>query len=79
MTLDGLDNGVDARITAVDWSSLAEDEAKRLQALGFDTGAEIAILHRGVFGMADPLAIRIGRMTVALRRNHARAFTVEQA
>lgn len=77
MTMDGLGIGVAARIVAVDWSALAPDEAKRLQALGLDEGAEISIAHRGVFAGPDPIALRIGRMTVALRRSHARAMTVE--
>lgn len=79
MTLDAFESGRTARITAVDWDSLAGDESKRLQALGIDTGAEIAITHRGVFLSRDPIAIRIGRMTVALRRSHARAISVEAA
>ncbi len=35
--------------------------------------------HRGVFGGRDPLAVTIGRMTVALRRAHARAMEVESS
>ena len=77
VTLDALKTGAAARIVAVDWPALAPDEAKRLQALGFDEGAEISIAHRGVFAGRDPIALRIGRMTVALRRTHARAMTVE--
>ncbi len=76
MTLDGLTIGAAARIIAVDWGALASDEAKRLQALGIDEGAEVELAHRGVFAGRDPLALRIGRMTVALRRSHARAITV---
>lgn len=76
MTLDLLEAEIPARITQVDWSVLAEDEAKRLQALGIDQGAEVAVLHRGIFGTRDPLAIRIGRMTVAVRRSHACAIAV---
>ena len=77
MTLDSLPIGQRARITAVDWALLAPDEGERLRALGVDTGARIAIGHRGVFGGADPIALLIGRMTVALRRAHAAAMTVE--
>ncbi len=76
MTLDGLTIGAAARIIAVDWGALASDEAKRLQALGIDEGAEVELAHRGVFAGRDPLALRIGRMTIALRRSHARAITV---
>lgn len=77
MTLDKLGTGVAARIIAVEWALLAPDEAKRLQALGIDEGAELDIAHRGVFAGRDPLAIRLGSMTVALRRSHARAVAVE--
>ena len=76
MTLDLLPIGQRAIVTAVDWAVLAPDEARRLQALGLDVGARIALAHRGVMGAHDPLAVTIGRMTVALRRNHARAMTV---
>lgn len=77
MTLDGIEFEKAAWIVAVDWTALAADEAKRLQALGVDEGAEVAVIHRGIFGTRDPLAIRIGRMTVALRRAHALAIEVE--
>lgn len=79
MTLDQLATGTAARIASVDWSVLAEDEAKRLQALGVDAGAEVRITHRGIFFGRDPLAVQIGRMTVALRRSHARAIAVDLA
>ncbi|WP_417321145.1 FeoA family protein [Erythrobacter aureus] len=77
MTLDGFEHDKAARIVAVDWAVLAEDEGKRLKALGVDEGTEVAIVHRGVFGTRDPLALRIGRMTIALRRAHALAIEVE--
>lgn len=77
MTLDTLDQGRPATIISVDWSLLAPEEGKRLRALGLDEGAKISIEHRGVFGGRDPLAVTVGRMTVALRRIHASAMTVE--
>jgi ferrous iron transport protein A len=77
MTLDHLPLGQRALIVAVDWSTLDEEEARRLRALGLDMGASVAISHRGVFGGADPIAVMIGRMTVALRRAHAQAMQVE--
>ncbi|MBY6217036.1 ferrous iron transport protein A [Qipengyuania aquimaris] len=79
MTLDGFDSGRSARIISVDWALLAEDEAKRLKALGVDEGAEVAIVHRGVFGTRDPIALRLGNMTIAIRRAHAHAISVEAA
>lgn len=77
MTLDHVPIGQGVRIVAVDWTSLADEEGQRLRALGIDRGAELAIAHRGVFGGRDPIAVTIGRMTVALRRSHARAMEVE--
>ncbi|MFA7587319.1 MAG: FeoA family protein [Novosphingobium sp.] len=76
MTLDLLPIGQAARIIAVDWLRLVPEEAQRLRALGLDTGATVAVAHAGVFGGRDPLAITVGRMTVALRRAHAQAMFV---
>lgn len=77
MTLEGLERGRRARITKVDWDRLAPDEGKRLRALGIDEGADVMLAHRGVFGGRDPLAVTIGRMTIAVRRVHAAAMQVE--
>ncbi len=77
MTLDQLPLGTPARIASVDWSALVAEEAQRLQSLGIDAGARVTLAYRGVFAGRDPLAVEIGRMTVALRRVHARAMTVE--
>ncbi|MDE2560875.1 MAG: ferrous iron transport protein A [Sphingomonadales bacterium] len=77
MTLDKLPLGTSARIVAVDWSLLVPEEAQRLRALGIDEGARVSLAYRGVFAGRDPLAVEIGRMTVALRRVHAAAMAVE--
>ena len=78
MTLDQLPPRRRAEITAIDWASLAPEEGKRLRAMGIDEGARVAIAHRGIFAGRDPIALMIGRMTVAIRRAHARAMTVEE-
>ena len=78
MTLDQLPPRRRAEIVAIDWGLLAPDEAKRLQALGIDAGARVAVAHRGVFGGRDPIALLLGRMTLALRRSHAAAMTVRE-
>lgn len=74
-SLDQLALGVRARIAGIDWDSLGETDASRLRHFGFDEGVAIQPLHLGPFGR-DPLAVRIGRMTVAIRRAHARAVRV---
>jgi len=77
LTLDQLARGDCARITHVDWSAVVEEDGRRLRALGLDMGTEVRLAHRGVFAGADPLAVAVGRMVVALRRAHARAMRVE--
>ena len=77
MTLDLLPLGQSARIVAVDWLLLADEEARRLRALGIEVGAQVSVAHRGIMGGRDPLALSVGRMTVALRRKHAGAMQVE--
>jgi ferrous iron transport protein A len=78
MTLDLLPANRRARIVAVDWDKLAPEEAQRLRALGVDEGTSLAVAYRGMFTAKDPIAIEVGRMTVALRRAHARAMLVEE-
>ena len=78
-TLDTLVPGNQATIIAVDWEAFAPDEGKRLRALGIDEGANVGVAHKGVFGGSDPIALTIGRMTVAVRKVHAAAMQVEPA
>ena len=73
--LDQLKLGTRARIAAIDWAMLGETETRRLRQFGFDEGVPIEPLHLGPFGR-DPLAVRVGRMTVAIRKSHARAVKV---
>ena len=73
--LDQLKIGMRARIATIDWAALGESEACRLKHFGFDEGVSIEPLHLGPFGR-DPLAVRVGRMTVAIRKAQARAVKV---
>ena len=75
VTLDQLKRGNRARIAAIDWALLGDSDASRLRHFGFDEGVSVESLHTGPFGR-DPLAVRVGRMTVAIRRAHARAVQV---
>jgi ferrous iron transport protein A len=78
LTLDQLGLGRQACVTAIDWDLLEHGEACRLKHFGFDEGVSVQPLHLGPFGR-DPLAVRVGRMTVAIRRAHARAIRVVTA
>jgi len=75
ISLDQLKSASSASIASIDWDALEESEACRLKHFGFDEGVVVEPLHLGPFGR-DPLAIRVGRMTVAIRRSHARAVRV---
>ena len=75
ITLDQLALGARALVTAIDWAVLDQGEAARLRHFGFDEGVAVEPLHLGPFGR-DPIAIRVGRMTVAIRRKHAGAVRV---
>jgi ferrous iron transport protein A len=75
ISLDQLAVGTKARVAAIDWGSLEQGEANRLQHFGFDEGVTVEPLHLGPFGR-DPIAIRVGRMMVAIRRRHAGAVRV---
>jgi ferrous iron transport protein A len=77
MTLDQLPIDTAARIAGIDWNPLDAREARRLRELGFEEGAEVRVAHRGVLFWRDPIAVRIGRMTVAVRKAHAAAMTIE--
>lgn len=66
-----------ATIAAIDRGGLDPVTAQRLYELGFDEGVDIELLHRAPFG-GDPLAVRVGNMVVALRREMARLIDVEQ-
>lgn len=65
------------RIASVDWAGLGDAQAKRLRELGFDDGVGVEALHRAA--LMGPIACRIGRMVVALRRAQAAAVQVEPA
>ena len=76
LSLDLVKVGVRARIVDIDWAMLDASAASRLRNFGFDEGVAVEPLHLGPFGR-DPIAIRVGRMTVAIRRRHAAAIKVQ--
>jgi ferrous iron transport protein A len=66
-----------AVIRAIDWDVLPDQEGHRLRSLGFEPGVTIEAMHKGILMWRDPLAVRVGRMTVALRSNVAAAIDCE--
>jgi len=49
---------------------------RRLIELGFVEGANVELLHEGLFG-GDPIAVRVADTTIALRRREAMAILVD--
>lgn len=78
LSLKHLPIRVPAQVRGIDWARLAQGEARRLRDFGFDEGVAVEVLHRASLG-AGPIACRIGRMTVALRRAVADAIFVAAA
>ena len=76
MKLDQLPLNQPATITRIGWDAFEAGAAQRLRTLGFDEGITVEALHRGVLLARDPIACRIGRMTVAIRRIHAALIDV---
>ena len=73
--LGSLARGRAGRVASVRWEALTTPEARRLRELGMDEGVEVELLHRSFLG-GGPVACRIGRMTIALRRHVAQAVLV---
>jgi len=65
-------------ISGIDWQQLDQSTARRLQDFGVDEGVSIQMMHSGPIGR-DPVALKIGRMTVALRKSQAAAIDVTLA
>ena len=77
MNLDTIPLGQSVRISAIDWSAIPESEGHRLRSLGLDAGAIVEPMHKGILFWRDPISVRVGRMTVALRRKVALAIACE--
>ncbi|PZU58214.1 MAG: ferrous iron transport protein A [Sphingobium sp.] len=65
-----------AYVDTIDWDRLTPAEGQRLREFGLCEGASIEALHRGGLLGHGPIACRIGRMTIAMRRHHAQAIEV---
>lgn len=78
LSLETLPRRERAAVHLIEWARLQPPEAQRLRELGFDEGVEVEVLHRARFGRG-PVACRIGRMTVALRRAVAATIHVAPA
>lgn len=73
--IDQLAAGVPAVIVRIDRAACGDPVWCRLHEMGFDEGVDIEVLHKAPLG--DPIALRVGNMTIALRRAQAALIEVE--
>ena len=78
MTLDQHPLGVAGTVRAVVAPAGRAELAGQLQDLGFEPGESVSVLKRAIFG-GDPLVVRVGLSTYALRRAEAACVLVEPA
>lgn len=78
ITLDALAAGQSATVIhlAHGEGQAGVDVARRLMELGFVPGERIRMLKRGVPG-GDPLAVKVGQSTFALRRFEASLVSIK--
>jgi ferrous iron transport protein A len=69
--------GEHAVIADIDRTACGETVWRRLHEMGFDEGVDVEVLHRAPLG--DPIALRVGNMTIAIRRAEAALVRVEPA
>ena len=53
-------------------------QVRQLEEIGVLPGEPVCVMSRGLFG-GDPLAVRVGLSTFALRRDEARCIELEPA
>lgn len=75
--LDELPLNSRARVQTIDWAAIPESEGHRLRSLGLEEGVGIEALQKGILLWRDPIAVRVGRMRIALRRKVASAILCE--
>jgi len=76
-TLGTLSPGAGGTVTAFESSDVktSEDMIDRLREMGFAEGLSVEVLHHSPFGR-DPIVVRTGGMTIALRRREANLVRV---
>ena len=77
-TLDALATGVPAVVRAVAAPATAPEWGQWLDEIGFFPGERVMIMARGIPG-GDPLVVRVGNSTFALRRAEAACIALEPA
>lgn len=78
MNLDNAELAKAWRVTRVLSDSPSDERARQLEEIGFLPGEQVSVMTRAVPG-GDPLVVRVGLSTFALRGAEARCIEVEPA
>jgi ferrous iron transport protein A len=66
------------RVARVSAPAGQDEQVRQLEELGFLPGESVCVMTRGLFS-GDPLAVRVGLSTFALRRDEARCIVLESS
>ena len=78
LSLDQLALHQPALVTRLSDAPAESATVRRLYEMGFDEGVDVELLHRGPLG-GDPLAVRVGNITLAMRSAQAALVRVTLA
>ena len=78
LSLDQLELHQPALVTRLSDAAADQATVRRLYEMGFDEGVDVELLHRGPLG-GDPLAVRVGNITLAMRSAQAALVRVTLA
>lgn len=76
MTLDQAPLATAWRVQQVVADGLDQDRARQLEEIGFLPGEQVSVMTRAMPG-GDPLVVRVGLSTFALRGAEARCIHIE--
>lgn len=76
LALDAAATGLKCRVVAVEAPAGAPDWGRWLAEIGFMPGEHVAVTARSAWG-GDPMVVRVGQSTFALRRAEAACVRVE--
>ena len=76
MNLDQVPRGQILRVKRVQSTPQSTELSNQLEEVGFITGEQVVVLRKNILG-GDPMMIRIGSSTFALRKNEASLIEVE--
>ena len=76
MRLDQLSNNLTKKVKKVNAFESMPEISNQLADIGFIPGEQVTVLRRNLFG-GDPIMVRIGLSTFALRKQEAELIEVE--